>query len=392
MPNQISETTGTDEPMFLLHAGLPKSGSSTLQTEMNRLSINRPAQFAYHSLTLEALEKLEAGDRQVEQDISRIIAESHRKGVTCLMSHEALIHKPDALQRVLTTSAEHYPRRELVFLLREPAAATLSAYSQWGFRGQAAGAALNDLLDELDLRDRAMLLTARELFCMLQLQRIESGQRPVFPLFSTANRIINEFEEQDRLGVSRISAISLNDAPRNRSLLGHCWDLLGSGSTVTGLRSEALQVNKSFHPLCIELVTRDPATGRFLEFPRYTPHDNRPVREISAILEAESRTRIPVIDDRFERELLGDLATAFTPLLQPLSVSVMRGAWDRYFEAGQGGTAPNFINVIQRARQVAEQRSGSTETKRRRQLAHAERLISGYRFKPAALRTWFRRI
>ena len=143
--------------------------------------------------------------------------------------------------------------------------------------------------------------------------------------------------------------------------------------------------------MCIELVTRDPTTGRFLELPRYAPHDNRPVREISAVLEADSRTRTPVIDDHFERELLGDLATAFTPLLQPLSSSVMRGAWNRYFEAGQGGPAPDFINVIQRARQVAEQRSGSIEAKRHRQLAHAERLISGYRFKPAALRTWFRR-
>ena len=40
-------------------------------------------------------------------------------------------------------------------------------------------------------------------------------------------------------------------------MFGHCWDLLGFGGTVTGLRTEALQINKSFHPLCIELVTRD---------------------------------------------------------------------------------------------------------------------------------------
>ena len=121
-------------PTLLIHCGMPKAGSSSLQEEMRVLAREQQSLFSFRHIHPETCDQLAAKNEKTLLTFKNLFAHCLEHGKSLMLSQEALSQKQKALTTLTTLAAGYFDKVEVFFLIRNPAASIQSAYFQWGFR------------------------------------------------------------------------------------------------------------------------------------------------------------------------------------------------------------------------------------------------------------------
>lgn len=312
---------------LLIHCGMPKAGSSTLQDEMRVLFRNHQSLFSFRHLLPSVCDKLEVKNEETLQVFRTLFSDCLNSDKSCLLSQEALSQKSKALKNLVDLASDYFDRIEVVFLIRDPTASILSAYQQWGFRDSRISRSINNLIKASGDQASAILLSSKDWFNILLLKRAIDNQFNAFMIFLNPAELMQGFAEELHGSSARLSALSFDDLPRNQSLLGACIERLGLQDTFGRyLPRTPTMSNQSFNPFAIEVLARHLDTGLFRDPSPISPHDNPLVKNYSTLMDKTLGSRL-AIDDSLSNYLSELYSVAIKPLRDDFNDDIMCGDW-----------------------------------------------------------------
>lgn len=361
---------------LLIHCGMPKAGSSTLQDEMRVLVKDHHHLFSFKHILPQTCDQLEADNKETLQTFKTLFEHCMENDKSCLLSQEALCQKDKAVKILVDMASDYFDRIEVVFLIRDPTASILSAYQQWGFRDCRISRSINKLIKESADQESAILLSSKEWFTILLLKRAIDSQFISFTVFLNPAELMQSFAEELDGSGARLSALSFDDLPRDQSLLGSCVERLGL-QDIFGpyLPSSPTVANQSFNPFAIEILARHIDTGLFQDPSPISPHDNPLVRKLSALLDKKLGSTL-AFDDGFSDQL-GELYSVATDALSDdFTDDITRGDWTRFNRRSSITELPSWQYIQQVYRNTIQSRVGKTGSLHKSQLGKAAKIYT----------------
>ena len=362
---------------LLIHCGMPKAGSSTLQDEMRVLARENPRYFSFRHLYPDTCDQLASRDKKTLLTFRNLFAHCQKNDKSCMMSQEVLSQKSNALKVLVELASGYFDRTEVFFLIRDPAASILSAYQQWGFRDSRISRSINKLIKESGDEAPSILLSCKEWFTLLSLRRAIDNQFISYMIFLNPAELMDSFAEELSGLESRLSALSFDDSPRDQSLLRSCVNRLGLQDTFDQyLPKKPTVANRSFNPFAVEVIVRDRNTGLFRDPSPISPHDNALVRKFSEVLDNELGTTL-VFADGLSAELSDMYVAAVQPLKDDLAEDVVRGDWTRFNRPPTVSELPTWETIQKVYREALKSRSDQVGSRHKLQLERAAEIYKG---------------
>jgi hypothetical protein len=331
---------------LLIHCGMAKAGSSTLQEEMSILASRHKNLFSFRHIHPETCDLLEAKNEEPLLEFRKLFANCFKNGKSCMLSQEYLSHKREAVTTLVTLASGYFDRVEVFFLVRDPGASIQSAYLQWGFRNGRVGNRINQLIKNQGDTESAIMMSSKEWFSILLLRDAIDKRFILYSDLLDPAKRLKDFAEGLYDGGSRFSALSLDDSPRDQSLLGSCIERLGvQDSFGAYIPRKPVMANRSFNPFAVEIIAREIDTNLFREHSLISLHQNALITEYSSLLDKKVGSALEFDNDGLAASLSEMVSVAIRPLRNDINGDFTRGVWSRFNQPPSMSGLPSWDNI-----------------------------------------------